>query len=72
MEELGEGLKEQKGVAIPYKEQYQLTGPLRAPQGLNQQQKNIHGGSHGSRYIYLRGWTYLTSVEREALGPVGV
>jgi hypothetical protein len=32
MEELGEGLKELKGIATPLEEQqYQLTGALRAP-----------------------------------------
>jgi hypothetical protein len=32
VEELGEGMKELKGIASPYEEQqYQLTGNLRAP-----------------------------------------
>jgi hypothetical protein len=32
MEKLGEGLKELKWIATPWEEQqYQLTGPLRAP-----------------------------------------
>jgi hypothetical protein len=31
MEELGEGLKELKGIATPSEEQYQLTRPLGAP-----------------------------------------
>jgi hypothetical protein len=31
MEELGEGVKELEGIATLYKEQYQLTGPLRTP-----------------------------------------
>jgi hypothetical protein len=31
MEELGERLKKLKGIAMPYEEQYQLTGPPRAP-----------------------------------------
>jgi hypothetical protein len=39
-------------------------------QRLNHQPKSIHGGIHGSRYIYSRGWTYLTSMGGKALGPV--
>ena len=31
MEELGEGLKERKGMATPYEEKYQLTGLLKDP-----------------------------------------
>jgi hypothetical protein len=31
MEELGEGLKELKGIATLKEEQYQLTGPPRVP-----------------------------------------
>jgi hypothetical protein len=31
MEELWERLREVKEIATPYKEQYQLTGPFRAP-----------------------------------------
>jgi hypothetical protein len=37
-------------------------------QGPNHQPKSIHGRSHGSRYIYSRGWPDLISVEGEALG----
>jgi hypothetical protein len=31
MEELGEGVKELKGIATPLEEQYQFTGSPRAP-----------------------------------------
>jgi hypothetical protein len=37
---------------------------------LNHQPKSIHGGTHGSRYIYSRGLPYLTSMGRQALNPV--
>jgi len=39
-------------------------------QGLNHHQKRIHGMSQESRHICSRGWSYLTSMGREALGPV--
>jgi hypothetical protein len=39
-------------------------------QGLNYQPKSTHGGTHGSSYICSRGWPYLASMGREALGPV--
>jgi hypothetical protein len=70
MEELREilplGLE---GIATPQEEQYQLTGPHRALRDLATNQ-SIHGGSHGSRYTYSRGWPYLTSMGGEVLGPV--
>jgi hypothetical protein len=41
MDELGEGLKELKGIATPWEEQQdQLTRPLRGPQGLKHQPKS--------------------------------
>jgi hypothetical protein len=43
---------------------------LLSSQGLNHQPKNTHGGIHGSSCICSRGWPYLASMEREALGPV--
>jgi hypothetical protein len=45
MEELGQGLKELKRIAIPLEEQYQLTGPLITPN------QSIHGRFHDSRYV---------------------
>jgi hypothetical protein len=36
--------------------------------GLNHQPKNKHGGTHGSSCICSRGWPYLASMERKALG----
>jgi hypothetical protein len=74
--ELGEGLKELKGIATPQEEQYQLTGqtptttPPQSSQGLNHQAKSTHGGTNGSSSLYSRGWPYLASVGEEALGPV--
>jgi hypothetical protein len=67
MEELGEGLKELKGIASPLEEKYQLTGSATMSQGLKHQQKNIHGGSQYSRYICSRGWPYLTSTRGEEI-----
>ena len=37
--ELGEELKELKGIVTPYKEQYQLTGPPRAPRDQTNNQR---------------------------------
>jgi len=39
-------------------------------QRLNHQPKSTHRGIHGSRYIFSRGWSYLTSVGGKTLGPV--
>jgi hypothetical protein len=39
-------------------------------QELNHQQKSTHGGTHGSSHISNREWHCLTSMGREALGPV--
>jgi hypothetical protein len=40
--------------------------------GLKHQPKNIHGGTHGSSSICIRGWPYLASLGGEALGSVKV
>jgi hypothetical protein len=41
-------------------------------QGLNHQPKSAHGGIHVSSCICDRGWSYLTSMEGGAIGPVKV
>jgi hypothetical protein len=43
---------------------------VQSSQGLNHQPKSSHGGTHASSYIYSRGWPYLASMGREALGSV--
>jgi hypothetical protein len=74
MEELVEGLKEVKGIATPQEgQQYQLTRPPpQSFQGLNNQEKCTHGGTHGSSYICSRGWPCLTSMAGEAFDPMEV
>jgi len=39
-------------------------------QGLNHQPMSTHEGTLGSSHICNRGWHYLVSIGREALGPV--
>jgi len=41
-------------------------------QGLDHQPRSVQGGIYASRYICSRGWPCLTSMGREALGPVEV
>jgi hypothetical protein len=41
-------------------------------QDLDQQQRGVQGGIHGSTYICSKEWPCLTSMGREALGPVKV
>jgi len=41
-------------------------------QGLSHQPESIHGWTHGSSYIYSRGWPCLTSMGGEALGSAKV
>ena len=60
MEELSEVLKEFKGIAIPQEEQQYQN---------NSQTKEYNGGAHDSSYMYSKGFPYLASMEREALGP---
>jgi hypothetical protein len=67
MEELGEGLKELKGIVTPYAEQqYQLARPQR----LNHQQKSIHGLVGCPHYICSRGLSGLASVGVDEIGPL--
>ena len=47
-------------------------GSTQCSKGLDHQPRSIWGGIHGSRYICSRGWFCLTSMGREALGPVEV
>jgi hypothetical protein len=42
----------------------------KSSQGLNYQQKNTHGETHGSSHICSRGWHCLASIGREVLGLV--
>jgi hypothetical protein len=54
----------------PIKRSISTSWTTQSSQRLNYQTKNIHGASHGSRYICSRRWPYLTSFRGEALGPV--
>jgi hypothetical protein len=71
IEELEKGLKELKPFATPYEGQYQPNRPhpLELP-GTKSQTKSTQGGNHGSSYICIREWPYLTSTGVEGLGPV--
>jgi hypothetical protein len=44
--------------------------PPQSSQGLNHQLKSTHGRTQGSSLINSRGWPYLASMKREALGSV--
>jgi hypothetical protein len=72
MEELDEGLKDLKEFLTTEKEkQCQLTRPPpQSSQGLNNQPKNTHEGTHGSICICSRGWPYLVSMGGEVLDPM--
>jgi hypothetical protein len=41
-------------------------------QGLDHEPRSVQGEIHGFRYMCSRGWPSLTSMGREALGPVEV
>jgi hypothetical protein len=65
------GLKELKGVCNPIGGTTISTNEtLQISQGLNNQPKSTHGGTHGSNRICSRGWPCWASMGGEALGPV--
>ena len=72
MEELEEGLNEetQRDCNPRGSTKISTTLTTQSSQVLNQQTESPHGGTHGSSYIYSRGWPYLASVGGEPLGPV--
>jgi hypothetical protein len=60
-----------QGVCNPVRTIISINQAPLSSQGLNHQPKSsTHGGTHGSSHICSRGWLYLASMGREALGPV--
>ena len=72
MEELEKGLKELKGFATHEGRNCVNRPEPRSSQGLDHQPKSVHGGTHGSGHICVRGWPCWTSVRGETLGPEDV
>jgi hypothetical protein len=71
MEEIGEGLKELKGMATPEEEQQcHLTWTPGSSQRLSHQPKNIHGLVHGAQHLCNRGVPCLASVGEDVLNHV--
>jgi hypothetical protein len=69
MEELGEELKELKGLAA-HRKNNSINQPDHPPpilQGLSHQPKSTHGGIKGSTCICSRGLPYWTSIGGEPL-----
>jgi hypothetical protein len=71
MKELGEGLKELKGIGTPYEEstQYQLTQTPQSSQRWNHQTKSIQGLVCGPWHICSRGLPCLASVGEDVPNP---
>ena len=71
MKELGEGLKELKGIGTPYEEstQYQLTQTPQSSQRWNHQTKSIQGLVCGPWHICSRGLSCLASVGEDVPNP---
>jgi hypothetical protein len=69
VEDLGEGLKELEVDCNPIVRTVSTNWTTQSSQRLNNQPKSIHEGIHGSKYIYSKGWNYLTSMGGENLGP---
>ena len=46
------------------------TSTNQSSQGLNHQQRNTHGGTHGSSCIHSRGWPCQASMREDAFGPM--
>jgi hypothetical protein len=59
-----------EGVCNPIGRTISTNQRYQSSQGLNQEPKSKHGGTHGSSCICIRGWHCWSSMEREALGPV--
>ena len=74
MEELEKGLKELRGFAVSWREQWyqQTRPPPQSSRGLDHHPKNIHGVTHKAGHLCVRGYPCWTSVGVEALGPEGV
>jgi hypothetical protein len=71
VEELGEKLKELKGITTPKeKQQYKSPDTLQLPGTKPPTKEYIHQCVHGSSYIFSRGLSYLASMGGEALGLV--
>jgi hypothetical protein len=62
MEEVEKELKELKGFGIHRKKNNINQHNIQRSQGLNNQPKSTHGGTHGSSCICSRGWPCQSSM----------
>jgi hypothetical protein len=68
---VGERTEGAEGVCSPMEGAAVSTGQTPwCSQGLDQQPKSTHGGTHGTGHVCGRGWPCWASAGREALGPV--